>query len=126
MNDQYTWQQRYAIDRIDLIGKGNHLVGWITQNRIDNSPELDTAYISRNYMGYVNQYCRVSAAEAKYVWRIWWAQRDSNGYVIGDSGTDNMHYATMQEAKTELQKQFSISEDNVTSLDNSWNSTQYV
>ena len=126
MSDYYTWQQRYAIDRIDLIGKNNHLIGWITQNRIDDILEKDTVYISRDYMGYATKYHRASANGAKYIWNIWWAQRDDKGYVIGESGTDNIQYLTMKEAKEALQNKFSISEENVKSLDNSWNSTQYI
>ncbi|NDB82873.1 MAG: restriction endonuclease subunit S [Alphaproteobacteria bacterium] len=110
----------------DLIGKNNHLIGWITQNRIDDILEKDTVYISRDYMGYATKYHRASANGAKYIWNIWWAQRDDKGYVIGESGTDNIQYLTMKEAKEALQNKFSISEENVKSLDNSWNSTQYI
>lgn len=123
---KYQWVQRYAIDRIDFDDPQGHLIGWITQNRIDNISERDVSYVTRGCLGYVSAYHRVSANGAKYVWNIWWAQRDKEGYILPETGTDNLQYSTMQEAKEAMQKIFNVADDNVKSIDNYWNTTQYV
>lgn len=105
---KYFWHQRYAIDRFDLEDQNGHLIGWITRNRIDDYPmsDLDTAHISRDCLGYIASYRLVSSPNAKYIWRIWWVERDDNGYCKSESSSDNIQYPSINDAKIALEYKF--------------------
>jgi|Laugresu1bdmlbsd_1035121.scaffolds.fasta_scaffold29495_4 hypothetical protein len=122
---QATWNQNYAIDRFDLEDNCYRLIGWITRNRIDNNPEPSQVYIMRNEFGYVTHYRNDGHPEAKYIWRVWWAERDEKGYYKGESSSDEIQYLTMEEAKQALEKRFLPPEAKVKTVSDPRNFTNY-
>lgn len=104
---KYFWTQNYATDRFDLEDSSYKLIAWITRNRIDeyDLKDADKVYLTYRY-GYVDSYKLISNPNSKYVWRIWWAQHDDNGYLMPESGTDNINYYSMDDAKSAAEKRF--------------------
>ena len=103
---KFFWQKRYIIDRWDLEKEDMQLVAWITRNRVDNSSISDTLLVEIDEFGYNKSFKNVSSSESKYVWRMWWAERDDKGFWKSESFSDNVDYSTMEEAKIATQKKF--------------------
>ena len=103
---KYFWQRRYIIPRWDLEKEDMQLVAWITRNRVDNSSISDTLLVEIDEFGYNKSFKNVSSSESKYVWRMWWAERDDKGFWKSESFSDNVDYSTMEEAKIATQKKF--------------------
>ena len=123
---KYFWKQPYAIDRFDLTNEHGHLIGWITRNRIDDHPftDLDTVYVSRDCLGYITDYRLVSSPNAKYVWRIWYVERDDKGFYK-ETSSDNIQYPSMSDAKLGLEQKFLIPNSDVQTINWIGNSTIY-
>lgn len=124
---KYFWQQRYATDRFDLEDQNGHLVGWITRNRVDehNFSDLDTVQLSRDCLGYITSYNVISSPNAKYVWRVWWAERDDKGFVKPDSSSDNVQYPSLSDAKLALEQKFFVPPEQVKTINWMGNLTNY-
>ena len=120
---KFGWHQLYATDRFDLEDQEGRLVAWITRNRVDEHgwDNLDTAYVSRDDLGYITEYKNVSGQGAKYTWRLWWEDKDNRGH----SGTDGINYSTMKEVKAAAEAKFLRDDDEVRTFDWSGNKTSY-
>lgn len=105
---RFVWQKRYIIPRWDLEKEDMQLVAWITRNRVDdyNSHSPTTQYVSRDHDGYVLAFKDVNPPEAKFVWRMWWAERNDDGFWKSESFSDNVEYSSMEEVKLATQKKF--------------------
>ena len=103
---KFFWQKRYIIDRWDLEKEDMQLVAWITRNRVDISSTPDTLLVSCGNDGYITAFKNVSAPESKYVWRMWWAERNDSGFWKSESFSDNVDYSSMEDVKLATQKKF--------------------
>lgn len=103
---KFFWQKRYIIDRWDLEKEDMQLVAWITRNRVDTSSSPDTLLVLCGNDGYTTAFKNVSTPESKYVWRMWWAERDEKGFFKSESFSDNVEYPSMEEVKLATQKKF--------------------
>ena len=119
---KYYWQQRYALDRFDLEGAGGRLVGWIYGNpncAVTNLVTRDSC------SGYVLSYETESSVKPKWTWKIFWVERDEDGFYKKETSTDGMTYTKMSEAKTALQEKFGIKEEEARTVNWSGNLTKY-
>ena len=105
---KYFWQKRYIIPRWDLEQEDMRLVAWITQNKVDNIgfSEPDSLLVTVDSDGYYTGFKNINQPDAKYVWRMWWAERDEKGFWKSESFSDNVNYSTMEEVKIATQKKF--------------------
>jgi hypothetical protein len=120
---KYSWQQHYALDRFDLEGPMGSLVGWIT-----GFPNMSiTHLVHRDGLGYIASYSidPKQEEEVSWTWKIWWAERDENGYYKPDSITDGATYSKMNDAKSALQERFGIKSDEVITVKWAGNLTEY-
>ena len=120
---KYHWQQRYALDRFDLEGPMSQLVGWIV-----GTP--DKSVINQRVVGqfgYNTHYFVKSEGGEKitWTWKIWWAERDENGYYKPDSITNGATYSKMDDAKLALQERFNINPGEVHTVKWHGNLTEY-
>ena len=103
---KFFWQKRYIIDRWDLEKEDMQLVAWITRNRVDSSSTPDTLLVLCGNDGYATAFKNVSTPESKYVWRMWWAERNDSGFWKSESFSDNVDYSSMEDVKLATQKKF--------------------
>lgn len=100
------WQQRYALDRIDLIDNAR-LLGYVVRNRIDQCLLPDTALITRDSYGYVIGYSLLSSEVSKYVWQFVTVEEDRRG-VMCKATLHSPQFKKLSEVKHALQKHFGI------------------
>ena len=120
---KYHWQQRYALDRFDLVGPMGSLVGWI----VGTPDQSTTDQRVVGYLGYISNYL-VKSEGGKMItwsWKIWWAEVDERGFYKPDSLTDGITYSKMDDSKLALQERFRINADEVTTVKWSGNFTEY-
>jgi hypothetical protein len=120
---KYSWHQRYALDRFDLEGPMGRLIGWIVGT--PNKSVVDQRFIDN--FGYTSYYHVKSENNEKiaWTWKIWWAERDENGYYKPDSITNGATYSKMDDAKLALQERFNINPGEVHTVKWHGNLTEY-
>jgi hypothetical protein len=112
---QYRWVQNYCIDRFDLEGPMRRLQGWVV-----GTP--DRFVKTTRFLGSFNYTISwKTEPKANWSWRIFWPSKESRS----ETETDGLEYKTMNAAKKALQDLFSIPEDDVKTILNPDNKTQY-
>lgn len=124
---KYYWQKRYIIPRWDLEQEDTRLIAWITQNKIDNigPSEPDSLLVSVGTDGYYTGFKNINQPGAKYIWRMWWAEKDEKGFWKSESFSDNIEYHSMEEAKLATQKKFLPEDAEVKTIDCPIDFTEY-
>lgn len=100
------WQQRYALDRIDLIDNAR-LLGYVVRNRIDQCLLPDTALITRDSYGYVIGYSLLSSEVSQYVWQFVTVEEDHRG-VMCKATLHSTQFKNLSEAKIALQEKLGV------------------